>query len=383
MKFLYKTFIKDYKNTKDNKVRARYGIFAGIVGISLNVILVILKIVIGILANSISIIGDAINNLGDTMSSIINVFSFKINDKPADKKHPYGHRRSEYIGGLLISILIIVVAVELATSGIDKIINPTPTSITWALLVVLIVNIAIKSFMSILYHHSAKTINSLSLLACYKDSLNDILTTCIIIIGLYISKYFGFDLDGYLAIALAIFIVASVIKLIKESIDKLLGESFNDEIVKQIEKEILKEKEILGLHSFMAHQYGEGKVFMSVHVEMDASNSLIKAHNIVDRIERNIKRKYDINMLIHIDPIDFKDKELMKMKSVISDILNQIDTNLSSHDVRIVIGKYRRIYFDLVMPYSYQSRSKEIVDIVIGEIARKTQYKSSIEINYK
>lgn len=383
MKCLYKIFIKDYQKVKDNEVRNRYGILAGSVGIVANIILVVLKLLVGLFANSISIIGDAINNMGDTMSSFINVFSFKINNKPADKEHPYGHRRSEYIGGLLISILIIIVAIELLTSSIDKIIHPSYTVINWYILLILVVNIIIKTFMAILYKDSAKRIDSLSLKASYKDSLNDIFTTIIIVVGLYTSKYFNFDIDGYLGVLLSGFIIVSGIKLIKESMTKLLGESLDNEIIDSINKDILNNYDVIGVHDILTHQYGKGKVFMSLHVEMDANYSLIEAHEIIDRIERDTKRKYDVELLIHIDPIDFNNEELKKVKKIINNVLTQIDENLSSHDIRLSLGDNKRLYFDLVMPYSYQTKSKEILNIVIGEISRYCKYKVSIEINYK
>lgn len=383
MNFLYRRFIKDYQNINDNGVRTKYGMFAGIIGAIANVVLVALKFTIGLFINSISLIGDAINNLGDTFSSLINIFGFKINNKPADKEHPYGHRRSEYLASLVISIIIIIVAVELFTSSIDKIMNPSSTMITWYLLLVLTINIVIKSFIAIIYRNSGKLINSLPLIASYKDSLNDILTNIIIVVGLYVSKYIGVDLDGYLGIGLSIFIVVSVAKLIKEAINKLLGESLKKEVLEEILQEILKDKDIYEVHDVLTHQYGEGKVYMSVHVEMDASYSLLQAHDIVDRIERKIKSKYEVELTIHIDPIDLTNEELIKIKGIVNNILYQMDENLSSHDIRITGGKNKRLYFDLEMPYSYHDKSKEILDIVILEITRKCNYKPSIEINYK
>lgn len=383
MNFLYRKFIKDYQNVKDNDVRAKYGILSGIVGIICNVILTTLKLIIGIISNSISLIGDALNNLGDTLNSIINIFSFKINSKPADEKHPYGHRRSEYVGGLIISILIIVVAIELMTSSIEKIFNPSFTQISFYLLLVFLFNLIFKIIMAIVYKSGAKAINSLSLLASYKDSLMDIITNTIIILGLFVGKYLGVDIDGYLGVILSIFIVFSVSKIIKESIDKLLGESLKEETLNTIVNDILIDKDVYSVHDVLTHQYGEGKVFMSVHVEMDASYSLLVSHDIVDRIERRIKKKYGVELIIHIDPIDFSNKELSRIKSLINEILYQIDDKLSSHDVRITSGKNKRLYFDLVMPYSYNNKSKELLDLVISEIVIRCKYKPSIEINYK
>lgn len=383
MKILYKWFIKDYKDVKNPKVREKYGLLAGIVGILSNIILSILKLVIGLIVNSVSLLGDALNNMGDTFSSLVNIFSFKINNKPADKKHPYGHSRSEYVGGLIISFIIIVIALELMSTSIDKIINPSEVVIAWYLWLILGLNIIIKLFTAILYKNSSKQIDSISLYASYKDSLNDILTTLIVIIGLYTSKYLNFNLDGYLGLALSVFIIVSGIKLIKQAIDKLLGEAIDEATIFPITQTILENKEIYDIHDVLAHQYGEGKIFMSVHAEMDAELSLMKAHEIVDTIERNVKRDFNVELLIHIDPIEFNNEELLVIKRIIQNTIEEIDYALSAHDIRISEGNEKRLYFDLAIPYEYMDRSKELVDYLIKKLSKKCKYKISIEINYQ
>ena len=383
MKFLYKAFIKDYQNVKDENVRQKYGLLAGTLGIIANLILVILKLIIGFLVNSVSLIGDALNNIGDTFSSFVNIFSFKINSKPADKKHPFGHRRSEYVGGLLIAFVIIMVAIELAGSSIDKIFHPTTTIINWYIWLVLAVNICIKIFMAILYRNSYKRINSIALHASYKDSLNDILMTVIIILGLYGSNILGFDIDGYLGIGLSVFVIISGINLIKEAIDKLLGEAVEEEIVSKVNNDILKYDDIIDIHDVLAHQYGEGKIFMSAHVEMDASLSLLHAHDIIDRIERAVREKYNLEILLHIDPIDFTDEELLKIKRTINNIVANYDSKLSTHDIRITRNRDKRIYFDLTLPYEYMHKAQNIVNDLAAIIVKQCGYKISIDINYQ
>ena len=381
MEFIYRLFIKNSKTVTDDN-REKFGIVCGAIGIIANVLLVILKVIIGIITSSISILGDAINNLSDSMSSIINVFSFKLNNKPADKEHPYGHKKSEYIGGVLISVLILFVAFELFTSSIDRVFNPVSTEINISILIVLLVNIIVKVFMAILYKNTYKKINSISLKAAYKDSLNDILTTFIIVVGLYGGELFNFNIDAYLGLLLSIYIFISGIKLVKESISKLMSDTLDNELVAKITSVILEDKHVLAAHDILSHKYGEGTGFMSLHVEMDSSYSLLKAHEIVDRIERKIKNEFNIDMLIHIDPVDLKDDELSFIKEVINSAITGIDEALSSHDIRISKGE-NRVYFDLEMPYEYQPRSGELLNLIKNEICRKIDYKLSIDINYK
>ena len=381
MEFIYKIFIKDSDKVTDSN-RAKFGFVCGVIGIICNVLLVVLKLIVGIITSSISIIGDAINNISDSLSSIINVFSFKINGKPADKEHPYGHRKSEYIGGLLVSVLVIFVAFELFTSSVSRIFNPVVTSINYALLIVLLVNIIIKLFMTILYRNTFQKIRSISLKASYKDSLNDILTTIIIIGGLYLGKLLNFNLDAYLAILLSVYILISGINLVKESIAKLMIDTLDYKVVEQVINRVKENEHIISVHDVLSHKYGEGKAFMSVHVEMDAAYSLLKAHHIVDRIERMIKEEYNIEFLIHIDPIDLSDDELASIIDMVNGVVMDVDSSLSTHDIRFEKNE-NRIYFDLEIPYSCSDKSKELLDLIKNEISRKTEYKLSIEINYK
>lgn len=381
MEFIYKLFIKDSKTVTD-KNREKFGVVCGVVGIFANILLVIMKLIIGIITSSISVIGDAINNISDSMSSFINVFSFKLNGKPADKEHPYGHKKSEYVGGLLVSILILLVSFELLKSSITRIIEPVDTVINLSLIIIFVVNVIIKIFMTILYKNTYKKINSISLKAAYKDSLNDILTTFIIVLGLYVGKFLNFNLDAYLGIALSIYIFISGINLVKESIEKLMNDTLSNELIETIINIIQENEHVITIHDVLSHKYGEGKGFMSVHVEMDASYSLMKAHNIIDSLERKIKKQYGIELLIHIDPVDLNDDELAKVKNIVDVAIKEIDDAMSAHDIRLFESE-NRIYFDLEMPYEYNSRNKELVDLVKNEISRKIKYKVSIDINYK
>jgi len=370
----------------DNEIydyqREKIGIKCGVIGIICNILLVILKGVIGFIMSSVSLIGDAINNLSDSLSSIINIFSFKFNNKPADKEHPYGHKKSEYIGGLLVSVLILFVSFELFSSSISKIFSGESLEITWWLWLILGANIIIKSFMAIIYKLAYLKTNSIVLKASYRDSFNDILTTLVIVIGLYLGDILNVNVDGYLGIALSIYILISGIKLVKESINKLMRDTIDDKMKEEIIDKVKINDYILGVHDVLSHKYGEGKAFMSIHAEMDASLTLLVAHEIVDEIERKIKNEYNIDFLIHIDPVDLSDNELKNIKDTISKIINEIDTSISCHDIRFS-KEEERIYLDLEIPYSYVSKSKVLLDLVKNEIVRRLGHKVSIEINYK
>ena len=365
-----------------NSNRDNVGVKCGLIGIICNVLLVIIKGILGFVLSSVSLIGDAINNLSDSLSSIINVFSFKFNNKPADKEHPYGHKKSEYIGGLLVSVLILFVSFELFSSSLSKVFDGGILEITWYIWLVLGLNIFVKLFMAILYRSAYLKINSIVLKASYKDSVNDILTTLVIVIGLYFGDLFNISIDGYLGLGLSIYIFISGIKLVKESINKLMSDTIDEDIQNEIVNDVKQNEYVLGVHDVLSHKYGEGKAFMSMHVEMDASFTLLLAHEIIDEIERKIKDEYNIDFLIHIDPIDLQDDNLKNIKNTIYKIINDIDINISCHDIRLSKDE-ERVYLDLELPYEYSLKSKMFLDLVNNEITRRLGYKVSIEINYK
>lgn len=369
IKILRKMFIKNHDDIKSEEVRMQHGVFASIFGIILNLLLFVLKLIFGILSNSISIIGDAINNLTDLGSSIITFIGFKLSNKPADEEHPYGHQRIEYITSLIISIIIIVVGIELFSTSITKIINNDQANYSYVTLIVLIISLFAKLYLAYFNKSIGKTINSNALLAVGKDAINDVVSTFFILISAVLSILFNLNLDGIMGIVVACFICFSGISLVKETIDPLIGEKVDNELVKKILQEIDSEENILGYHDVMCHCYGPTKIFMSLHAEVDSSKDIIFLHEIIDNIELLIKQKYNIELVIHMDPCDLSCERTKEYKAKVKEILAGISSKLSFHDFRIINGeKTLNLIFDVVVPHSLQVKKEDIINTLNYEL---------------
>lgn len=366
MDFLYKLFIKNYKNTKDSKVIKKYGLLAGITGIILNILLFVIKIILAILTSSVAIISDAFNNLSDASSSIITSIGFKMSSKPADKEHPYGHERIEYISAFIIAFIILLVGVELGISSFKKIFNPSEIEFGYVTLVILGITILVKLWMCLFYKKTSKIINSISLKASAKDSLNDVITTLFIVIGLFIGELFNFNVDGYLGMLVCIYILISGISLVKETIDKLIGGTPNKELIDKIIKEILKDEQILDVHDTLFHYYGNSQIYMSIHAEIDSALSLIEAHDIVDSMEKRIKKMFNVELVIHIDPLLLNNELLTSIHDKLKLIIKGIDVNLKFHELKIINKKNNRtnICFDLEVPYDFKYSNEELYNMI-------------------
>lgn len=367
-----KLFIKDYKNYNDEKVRIKHGIYNSILGISFNLLLFVMKLVAGILSNSISVIGDAINNLTDMGSSIISFFGFKISSKPADKDHPYGHQRVEYITGLIISVIIIVVGVQLFSSSITKIFSNDIVKYTNITLIVLVFSILIKLYLAINNFSISKKTNSITLKAAGKDSLNDVISTTLILISAIIAIKFNLNIDGYMGVFVSIFIFYSGVSLIKETVSPLIGEKVDSEKIKEIIDEILKEEIVIGVHDLMCHSYGPNNIFMSIHVEVDASLDIIYIHEVIDNIEFKIKDKFKVHLVIHMDPINLNCDLTNSYKEIISKELNNISKLLTFHDFRAVVANtHINLIFDIVRPIDLKITEDEIIKTLNRVLSNK------------
>ncbi len=360
--FLVKHFVKDSDNVSDPGVRTGYGSLASIVGIICNLILCAMKIFIGIVSNSVSIIADGVNNLSDASSSVITLLGFIISKKPADEKHPYGHARVEYLSGLAVAALIIVIGVELATSSFNKILNPEQVEFSAVLVIILLASIAVKTWMSLFNNKLGKVINSTSILATAADSRNDAITTSAVLLAAVISKISGFNLDGIIGLIVALFILWSGFGIARDTISPLLGESADPELIKLIHDQMLSfDKRILGIHDLMVHDYGPGQQFATVHAEINANEDVIEAHEMIDNAERMFKEKYHILLTVHYDPVIMNNPEQNKLRDKTNEIIKEIDERLKLHDFRIVSGKgHTNIVFDLVMPSDFTGREDEM-----------------------
>lgn len=370
-KLLRKIFIKDYLNVNDPKIREKHGILASFVGIITNLILTTFKILIGVITASISIIADALNNLTDMASCIVNLFGFKLANKPADKKHPFGHERIEYIAGLIISFIIIVLAVVLGYTSVLKIINQTnDTNINVWTFIILGGAILVKIWQSFFYRSLAKTINSVSLKASAQDSLNDVIsTTVVLVVSIICYATNGqVNLDSYAGILVALFIVYSGIKLVIETANPLIGISPDNELVKKVVDDILLYDGVLGIHDLMCHSYGPTKIFMTVHVEVDSSVDVLVSHDLIDNIENEVGKKHNLMLTIHMDPIDTKSEETIKLKEQTNKILNNLDSSLTFHDFRIVKGEtHTNVLFDVVMSFESKLSEDDVINYLKEE----------------
>ena len=333
--FIIKFFLKD-RNGTNARYREKCGKLASIVGIATNILLFLIKIVAGFIFHSISITADAINNLSDSASSVVTFMGFKISGKPADDEHPYGHARMEYVAGLILSLTILFLGLQLTVSSVNRILHPKKTIFTAVAFAVLIISILIKLWQSLFYKKIGKMINSTTLFAASSDSLSDVLSTLSVLIGAIVSKITGLNLDGYLGVIVAVIIIFSGIRLIAGTISLLLGEAPTKEMVDKIYKKILSYDHIMGLHDLTVHSYGEGKCYASVHCEVSAEQDIMASHDLIDKIERAFMRDEGIHLVIHLDPVNTSDKRTNELKSRVNVILNNISRDISMHDFRVL-----------------------------------------------
>ncbi|MBE6836712.1 MAG: cation transporter [Ruminococcus sp.] len=359
---LIRLFVKDSENVKDPEVRGIYGTLAGIVGIVCNIILCVAKMFVGLVSGSVSITADALNNLTDATSSIVTLIGFQLSKKPADEDHPFGHARFEYLSGLAVAAMILIIGFQLAKSSIEKILNPTDVNFTRALAIVMVVSIFGKLWLFIFNKKIAKKISSATISATADDARNDVITTTSVLVGIVIAEIIGINLDGYIGIVVSLFIFISGINTAKETISPLLGAPPDEELVKLISDSMLQyDSRILGIHDLMVHDYGPGQRFASVHAEIDRNQDVMIAHELLDNIERMFFEEHKIQMVIHYDPVVTDDEELNEMKAVVLGEIKEIDEKFKIHDFRMVKGnEHTNLIFDMVIPRSYEGKQLEI-----------------------
>lgn len=361
---LTRLFIKDHEKTSNPIVREKYGKLAGAVGIVSNLLLCIMKIAIGIFSKSIAIIADGINNLADASSSIITLVGFKLASMPEDEDHPYGHARIEYLAGLFVSIFIIVIGLQLFKSSVTKILDPEPLVFNITTVVILAAAIVIKLWQASFNVCVGKKIKSVALMATAADSRNDVISTSVVLISVLVARFTGLQIDGFMGCAVALFIIWSGIQLVRETSSPLLGEAPDQEMVDGIMDIVKREPGILGVHDLVVHNYGPGKVFASVHIEVDADGDLMKSHDMIDNIERLVKESLRIEFVVHMDPIKVNDPLIHKMRALISDVLEPLDGVENIHDFRIVPGPtHTNIIFDAVLSPGCALNEKDITAI--------------------
>ena len=346
-----KLFIKDYKNTSDSKVREKYGTVISIFSIVCNTIMVIFKLIVSIITNSVSIRADAFNNLSDVGSNLASLFGFRLSNKHPDSNHPYGYGKMEYISGMIVSFLILLVGFEAITDALDKIIHPIIMEYSSVAIIVLFVSILIKLVMWYMNNKAGKAIESETLMAAGQDSFNDSITTFATLICLLFYKFTSINIDAYVGFIVSILVIKSGAEIFKGVMDTILGKPPEKQLIKDIEKLVMSHDYILGIHDLMMHDYGPSKQYLSLHCEVDASVNVIELHDVIDNIEMDIMREFNILTTIHMDPIDTKDELQNTLKPVVLDLVRQINNEYNIHDFRVVRGTtHTNLVFDVLIP---------------------------------
>ena len=360
-KLLLRLFVKDFDKTDSPGVRTAVGKLAGATGTVCNAALFLLKLTAGLLSGAVSIVADALNNLSDAASSVVTLLGFRLAQRPADKDHPYGHARYEYLSGVIVAALILLIGAELAKSSFMKILQPTPVNVTWITFGILACSIAIKLWMSLFYAGLGKKICSTTLKAAAVDSRNDVIASSAVLVGCLVQRQFGINLDGYVGMAVALFILWSGIGVAKETVSPLLGQRADQDLVERITNLVLSHEKVLGIHDLLVHDYGPGQCFASVHVELSACEEPLVCHDIIDAIECDVLDQLNVHLVIHYDPVLEDDMEWTQMREMLERIIAELDPRLSIHDFRIARGAHQtKLVFDLAVPYSLKDRRKDI-----------------------
>lgn len=362
----------------NDKKRGAYGKLCGIVGIFLNIILFAGKFFAGLLSNSIAITADAFNNLSDAGSSVVTLAGFKLAEQKPDPDHPFGHGRIEYLSGLIVSAVILMMAYELVKDSIDKILHPAEIEFSIIIVLILFASIAVKCYMAFYNFRIGKHIDSAALKATGTDSLSDCISTAVVLIATIIGHLTGLQIDGFCGIAVGCLIFWAGINAAKDTLDPLLGQAPEKAYVEEIEQTVLNfDKHIIGIHDLIVHDYGPGRQIISLHAEVPAEEDLLKIHDIVDNLEMALQKKLGCLTTIHMDPVVTTDKRVDELKEKCIDIITQIDPVLSLHDFRIVFGdSHNNLIFDIVIPHNFRLHDKEVLKTLQKKI------KSSIGENY-
>lgn len=385
---LARFFIKDKENIADFKVRQLYGMLCSVVGIFLNVLLFAGKALAGILSSSIAITADAFNNLSDAASSLITLVGFKLAGQKPDPDHPFGHGRIEYISGLMVAFLILLMAFELVKSSVDKILHPTEVEATPLIIAILVVSVFVKLYMFFYNNRVGKNIDSAAMLATAKDSVSDALATTMILLTTLLAKYTGLRIDGYCGLAVALIVFWAGISAARDTISPLLGQPPEPEFVEKIEEIIMsyEDRGVIGIHDLVVHNYGPGRVMLSVHVEVPSSGDILALHDMIDLIEHRLKNELECSAVIHMDPVCVDDEATNELREKVAQMIAEMDGKIGFHDFRIVQGPtHTNLIFDVVVPFGMKKTDEEIVkelgDKIHAFSTSKMEYFAVIDVD--
>lgn len=380
---MLQVFVKDYQNTADESVRKNYGFFSSITGIVCNILLFVLKYALGVVSGSVSVISDAFNNLSDSGSCIITMIGYKMAAKPADKHHPFGHGRLEYIFSMVIAAIVIVVGIELFGTSVDKIRDPQEIRFDWFVLAALVLSAFVKLWLFYFNRTLGGKIQSSVMLATAQDSLNDIFATLAAVIALVSSLFTEFPIDGLMGCLVSVFVMYAGYGIIKDTVDELIGKPADPQVVAKL-KEILDASEItLGYHDILIHSYGPGVTFGSAHVEVDSGGNIVEIHEKIDQLEKQVYSDLKVLLTIHMDPIETENTALEEAKRAAKEVLAKIDPMLSIHDFRMISGQERtNLIFDLVLPFESKLKEKELLEqLELGLQEKDSAYHAVVNID--
>lgn len=377
-------FIKNKEDVKNPQVRQKYGMLCGIVGIFFNIFLFAGKFLAGTISKSISITADAFNNLSDAGSSLITLIGFRMSGAEPDVDHPFGHGRIEYVSGLIVSGAILIMAFELVKSSVEKIIHPEPVEFSILAVAILVVSICVKLYMAYYNRSISKKIESAAMGATAIDSLSDSCATTVVLLATIVGKITGLQIDGWCGVLVGIFIFYAGISAAKDTLNPLLGQPPEEEFVAQIEELVLRHPEIIGVHDLIVHDYGPGRMMISLHAEVPAEGDILKLHDVVDNIEHELRRELKCEAVIHMDPVVTGDEQVDYLKKEMQKLLSDIDKKISMHDFRVVMGSsHTNLIFDIVIPFGYKMRDEELTQYIQEKTKEKfgNNYFTVIEVD--
>ena len=380
---LSKIFLRSHPDLKSPHTRQAYGVLCGAVGIFLNLCLFAGKFFAGMISRSIAITADAFNNLSDAGSSVITLIGFKMAGQKPDPHHPFGHGRIEYISGLLVAVIILLMGIELLKTSVAKIAHPEELAFSPLILVILLISICVKCYMYLYNRSLGKRLDSAAMLATAADSFSDCLATTVVLISTLVSHFTGLSIDGWCGIFVGLFICCSGFGAARDTINPLLGQAPDREFVQQVNAIVMAHQTILGIHDLIVHNYGPGRTLISLHAEVPADGDLLELHDLIDTVEHELRATLNCHAVIHMDPVCVGDEETMRLKELVKGYLSEIDDSISMHDFRIVTGPtHTNLIFDVVVPYGFPMPDRELTD-AIGRLVRRDNpnYYTVIEVD--
>lgn len=366
---LARIFIKNHDDTRASSVKHAYGILMSVVGIAANLLLSVAKMVVGAISGSISVTADGVNNLSDAGSQIISFISFKISAKPADRDHPFGHARIEYVASMIVSFIVLLVGFELAKESVNKIINPVESDFSIVVMVVLAMSVAVKLWLAVSGKRIAKKIGSSVVSATSADSLSDAIATSAVLVSAIISKLTGFNTDAYMGVAVSVVILIAGIKILNDTKNSILGSPPEPEVVEAIVAITKDYPEILGVHDMVVHNYGSGNTIASLHAEVDGEENVFATHDVIDNAEKRMYTELGVRATIHMDPIVTNDERVSELRSLTSEAVKRVDSRLSIHDFRFVEGAtHSNLIFDITAPFELKLTDAQLTDLVSEQL---------------